>query len=52
MCVSASVPALRMLPTEIRDDVEQFGIRAFWVILQDAHVDVLQPRRNMFTDSY
>ena len=36
------VPALWVLSTEIRDDVEKSWVGAFWVILKDAHVDVLK----------
>lgn len=33
-----------MLSTEIRDDVEESGVGTFWVILQDADIDVLDRR--------
>lgn len=49
-------PALRMLPTEIRDNVEEPGIGAFWVAFQDACADVLWSRRTFpfmhLTDTY
>lgn len=36
------IPALRMLPTEIRNDVENSGVRAFWVIFQNTNIYILK----------
>ncbi len=36
-----------MLPTEIRDNVEEPGVGAFWVTFQDARVDVLWSRKHI-----
>lgn len=45
-----ALPALRMLTTEIRHNVEKTRICALWEILQDTHVNVLQ-RESEVTES-
>lgn len=42
MQAECEVPALRMLPTEVGNDVENSRVRALGVILENAHIDILK----------
>lgn len=44
ICARVS-PALRMLSTEIWDDVEEARVGALWVIFQDTGIDILRQER-------
>lgn len=47
-CLKAVSPALRMLATEIRNDVEETRVGALRVAFQDTSVYVLKPTITQF----
>lgn len=48
--VSFLLPALGVLSTEVGDDVENSGVGTLRVILQNAHIDILQREREAISD--
>lgn len=41
------IPALRMLSTEVGNDIENPRVGALRVILQDAHIDILKADKHI-----